>query len=716
MDALDNLLPLASRFLEGRSASGVLSAETRQQLCDARILRHHALVDVLGRLTPEARKRVRDRHAKCQKGCIPLMLRTVPEFKACVHPRGASAGRAGLPDFRAQNILLAERLFDIVGNPLFDNICVMATFQIGEDRLSTIRGEKKAMVATPVVALSKAAIRPKDLPFIIHPPHGAIHWYAQLSPMDFVTIKRRPFVHGLEGRVSGNFSAERQRRFLEFVDANTTPSGRTDPRSGPAFFFDVQFSRLSARGQDELHLPLTSSVVDTYNAAVNNPDHQVSSATAAAYMAEHRPSVALRPNNTDYCDTCAALKVAINSAEQSLRRSQGVLPEADIEPLQAQLQSLKERKREHKRLATEAREHYNSAIAASTAASRAIARARSNAEAPSQEHLDTPLVMSYDYQQEHLLPFFNLTQPGATYFRQKLSIHCLGVVIHDGLAAAEPDLTAEVDPRQSGRAFIYLTTEHTGSKTNDHTLSHLTEVLQHVPTSARRLHLYADNARTTKSTNSLGWAYQVLRATEIKEIRFSFMVPGHTKFAPDQLFARIGHAKKGRRVDIVNEEELRRTCEVSGTTAYLVEPAGVRLWRDFFAAAKMRVASGIDAARELRLTKLGTDIVVEMSSVAGGGGSWQRVTLFPKGAPDTFMPASVTPRQALNPRLLKELALTYRDVVPRERWPPWLEAEVRAGSAASQQGTAALQPPDAAALQAPDAAALQPPDAEAQAQ
>ena len=63
----------------------------------------------------------------------------------------------------------------------------------------------------------------------------------------------------------------------------------------------------------------------------------------------------------------------------------------------------------------------------------------------------------------------------------------------------------------------------------------------------------------------------------ISHVHISFMVAGHTKFAPDRLFATIGSAYKV--ADVFNIDELKSLCAPSATT--LIETGeNVLTWRD----------------------------------------------------------------------------------------------------------------------------------------
>lgn len=53
----------------------------------------------------------------------------------------------------------------------------------------------------------------------------------------------------------------------------------------------------------------------------------------------------------------------------------------------------------------------------------------------------------------------------------------------------------------------------------------------------------------------MGWAYMIVLAKKVDFLRISFLIAGHTKFAPDLLFSKI--AKTYNKSDVFNTLELK---------------------------------------------------------------------------------------------------------------------------------------------------------------
>ena len=158
------------------------------------------------------------------------------------------------------------------------------------------------------------------------------------------------------------------------------------------------------------------------------------------------------------------------------------------------------------------------------------------------EHCFT-LTISADYQQSKLIPSWGKTeQPGSTYYLQKVSHDIFGVVDH-----------------RTEKSSVYLFDERIGPKNTDHTISfldHYWQTVFHQHPWIRRLAIYLDNATSTNKNKYLfAWAMELVSSGRVDYIRVSFMLAGHTKFAPDRLFSAIGSAYKAADVFTINIAE-----------------------------------------------------------------------------------------------------------------------------------------------------------------
>jgi len=113
---------------------------------------------------------------------------------------------------------------------------------------------------------------------------------------------------------------------------------------------------------------------------------------------------------------------------------------------------------------------------------------------------------------------------------------------------------------------MYIFDERVGHKTADHTFSYILRYLKStgkVPSWVSCVHVFLDNAGSTNKNQFLMSAcLEVVQHQVLQYLRVSFMIPGHTKFALDVLFAKI--AKAFYAADVFNEAELKLIAEQFG--------------------------------------------------------------------------------------------------------------------------------------------------------
>ena len=91
------------------------------------------------------------------------------------------------------------------------------------------------------------------------------------------------------------------------------------------------------------------------------------------------------------------------------------------------------------------------------------------------------------------------------------------------------------------------------------------------------LHVFLDNAGSTnKNQYLMSSCMELVQHRILEYLRISFMVPGHTKFAPD-LFSQI--AKSYYKSDVFNEADLQLVVEQFSLV--MIDNGGiVRTWRE----------------------------------------------------------------------------------------------------------------------------------------
>lgn len=128
---------------------------------------------------------------------------------------------------------------------------------------------------------------------------------------------------------------------------------------------------------------------------------------------------------------------------------------------------------------------------------------------------------------------------------------------------------------------VYVFDERVGTKTADHTVSYILQYLKStgaIPSWVNRLHVFLDNAGSiNKNQFLMASCMELVQQRVLHYLRVSFMVPGHTKFAPDLLFSQI--AKSYYKSDVFNESELHHLVEQF--RCVMTDNGGiVRMWRE----------------------------------------------------------------------------------------------------------------------------------------
>ena len=143
---------------------------------------------------------------------------------------------------------------------------------------------------------------------------------------------------------------------------------------------------------------------------------------------------------TDYCDTCEHFKEQLSRNQAVLNRlhQSGSATAGEIRALDTTKEELEEELADHKRVATQSREYYKTAIdkcheqwaKIEQLTQKNALTIREWEDLDGAKHCFTATI-SADYQQSKLIPSWGKTeQPGSTYYLQKVSHEIFGIVDH----------------------------------------------------------------------------------------------------------------------------------------------------------------------------------------------------------------------------------------------------------------------------------------------
>ena len=475
--------------------------------------------------------------------------------KKSINPHPVKVDRAHYRNVVKQNEWLRENIFDAVGNYLYCQACVRSSFGISADRLARQRKIKCQMLKNPIVRMKKSEVIDKRVgDFVVMPECLSLSfnkWWVTVDPTTEVDVRFPYERHGLAGLPSNQAKKSVKEAFLDFVDNNSQPNGRSEDSSGPTFYFSPKFDTIQTPRPTVAHYEerLGRSVVGEFNRYQRESGKgECSNGSSHNWLKSDRPKVAICPHQEDYCDTCSKFKISIHSKQTTLNRviQSTQACSQEIEKLEKDLKTLKDDHETHRLQAQRSHTYYTEVINACSKDWEAINRletksALTNEETEALAGLKNKFttVICADYQMAKLTPYWGSSaQPGATYYLQKLTHDLFGIVNH-----------------ATGLSTVYVFDERAGPKNTDHTISYLTDYISKLPEWNRRIHIFLDNTcSTNKNYYLMSWAYEMIQQDRLRFLRISFLLAGHTKFSPDLLFSKV--AKAYNRSDVFNTTEL----------------------------------------------------------------------------------------------------------------------------------------------------------------
>ena len=573
----------------------------------------------------------------------------------------------------AQNQWLRENVFDAYGNYLYCSSCIGTILHVSKDRLARLREIKVRQYQEPLRVMTKAQVVGQKLEeFVLHPglettQEEVASWWKTMSDSDEVQVKYPHERHGLAGKPSNKSKLAVRSAFLLFVDNNSHPNGRQAGSYSPQFYFTPKFTRIDPPkpGEKDFEMKTNASVVGVFNCSQEEAGEGTCSAFAAReWLKNFRPKVAIQPHRSDYCDTCKYLKEEISRHQAILKRllQSGSSNEQEMRDVQASIQSSERDLHQHKDEASAARDFYNNMTSRCKADWQKITTLTS-AENPSQETISEltvarhtfTLVVSADYQQCKLFPHWGRTeQPGSTYYQQKISYDVFGLVDH-----------------RDDSNFTWLFSETIGPKNTDHTIAFLLLYIEQVTSELpwlRRVCVFLGNAGSTNKNRYLfSWAMELVSSHMLDNLRFCFLVAGHTKFSPDRLFALAGNAYN--RSDIFNEEELLAIYQGFGR-ACLEDGSNVRSWRKTL-EKKYSDLPGVRKLHDFLTVRISDDEVVmkvrsNCHTGALGNSALRIINPSEVCSPNTSYLQQVKPISADKLAHVTQMCSKY---IPPERWP-----------------------------------------------
>lgn len=651
---------------------------------DGRARNPHSHTRVLRRSLEEASSSSADTSVCPQ--CAPVLSRYSDTFKGLVHqgsdlkrkkavnPHPKRVDLTHYRDIVKQNDWLRQNVFDSLGNYLYCCTCICAAFGVSKDRLTRQRNVKRKQSQDPLVDMPKSEVEEKRLgDFVVMPPNVEASyktWWRGLLPTCIVKVRYPHERHGNAGRVSNSAKVTTREQFLEFVDLNTQPNGRSADSSGPTMYFIPKFSTIQTPKRTVPHYEerVSRSVVGEFNRIQREMGRkEISNGSSHNWLKTFRSKVGICPHQEDYCDTCSKSKAAISAKQTTINRlkqSAQASPE-EIMKLEDEIKSIRQENEKHRDDANQCHAYYVKVTKQCSSEWAEITSLEQKVTLTNEEtvHLNGlkkrfTLVLSADFQMCKLVPYWGCSaQPGSTYYLQKLNHDVFGIVDHS-----------------TASSTVYLFDERTGPKNTDHTISYITDYISCLPAWVRRIHLFLDNTSSTnKNYFMMSWAYEMVQHKRVDFLRISFLIAGHTKFAPDLLFSKI--AQTYNRSDVFNTIELK---EVISTYANVVIDKGELVcdWRSPL-SEKYSKLPGIRSLHDFIyvMHPVTSTVVARMRRLCNTG-LFQQSTghvLTSRSPSDIAIPAvnccylTLGKTRALTDSKTKHLQQMYRDFIPPDR-------------------------------------------------
>ena len=627
--------------------------------------------------------------------CMPGLTQIVEGFHKLSHsgtelkkrkkryPNPKIKDRAHYRNLVAENAWIRGNIFDPMGNYLFCHTCVCNSLKVSKQRLSRQRKVKRKCFQQQETKMTKEQVEKERLAsFVLMPVEIELCfalWWKSL-PNDHEVMVRYPFErHGLAGRTSNSAKTDAKKSFLEFVDNNSQPNGRRLDSHNPTHYFLPKFTTITAPKKDVHNYDsrLANSLVGEFNRIqIEDGSSTISNYSATTWLKSERPKHAIYPHKADYCDFCAKIKASIQEKQTSINRKlqSGNVDAAEIQELQTEKESLETKLQEHKEMARQSLQYYKEMkdrcceqwkeiIALEEKSDRSPAEAETLDQF---KHCFT-LVISADYQMQKLVPYWgDSPQPGCTYYFQKLSYDIFGIVDH-----------------RDESSTVYVFDERVGSKTADHTVSYILHYLKstgQVPSWVTRVHIFLDNAGSTNKNQFLmSSCLELVQHRVLQYLRISFMIPGHTKFAPDLLFSRI--AKSYYKSDVFNKDDLQLIAQQFSHV--VIDHGGiVRMWREKVGEKY----SSLPGIRELHdfvtIAMPPNKIVMKVREKCYSGALRDTPTKVKKdyNATDSCIPKvtdSYSARgnlRSLSENKMGHLKQMYANFIPQEKWPDFIHS------------------------------------------
>ena len=218
-------------------------------------------------------------------------------------PEGAS-----YRNITAQNNYLLKTMFDGTGHYLYHRDCIQAALDVGSARLARLRKTVQDQSSHPFVHKAREEVTHYSDVVLPKGCELPVSTWLQSQPEGAAVACRNTTRHGNAGKRSHNAKNEViLKRFLEFVDLNSSPNGRKEGSHGSTFFFNPKFTMLQTPDKKNAQYAYKChhSVLFEFNRSLEEDGlTTISVGTFHSWLKQHRSYIGICPPQSDYCDKC----------------------------------------------------------------------------------------------------------------------------------------------------------------------------------------------------------------------------------------------------------------------------------------------------------------------------------------------------------------------------------------------------------------------------
>ena len=256
-------------------------------------------------------------------------------------------------DLNSQNDWIQKNVFDAMRNYLYCCLCIRSALGISKQRIARQRFVKRQQSTLPIVQMSKADMERQDLSRHILMPLDVeqtfVKWWTSLQPTSLVDVRYLHGRHGNAGKPSNSAKLSVKEAFIEFLDINSQPNGRSHDSSGSIHYLTSKFRTIS------------ESVVREFTRSQEAIGRQCcSNGSSTNWLELERPKVTICPHQEDHYDTFPKAKETIRGRQTTLnrvRQASASTPEK-LTQLEGEMRSLQEDLAKHHKDACESLSYF----------------------------------------------------------------------------------------------------------------------------------------------------------------------------------------------------------------------------------------------------------------------------------------------------------------------------------------------------------------------